>query len=439
MATKPNELKSVPHVDNVTMLNTMRYIAQQTNFEEFTNRIPEATRDNINDIYNSIMNFSPRNNPFIQLIGRIGMTIFSNNIFFNPLRGFKRGKLERGEYVQEIITNLVKGFQFDPEKAQTDLYNYQLPDVRQLFHELNYTLTYKTTTFSNDLENAFLSNYGISEMITNIVETLTVSGEYDEYISMRQVIDNFIAQGLAYPVTVQAVTDETSAKALLTNIRAWAKKIAFPSTNYNPLGYSGLYSVTRPKNVVLITTPEVDATLDVQALAAVFNIDYANIEYSKVVIDKFNDKNVQAMLVDRDVFMFFDKYYEMDSVWNPQGRYFNHILNIGEIMSYTLFKNVIAFTTETTTVTSVKVNPPTITMNKGDTRTFTAGVTGTGIISQNCSWSITGNAKPETKITDGGVLTIASDETAETITVTAISLVDTAKSGNATVTVAGNP
>ena len=39
MATKPNELKSVPHVDNVTMLNTMRYIAQQTNFEEFTNRI----------------------------------------------------------------------------------------------------------------------------------------------------------------------------------------------------------------------------------------------------------------------------------------------------------------------------------------------------------------------------------------------------------------
>lgn len=436
MSTKPKTVQSVPNADNITMLNAMRVLAQQSNFEAFTDRIPEATRDNINSIYNTILSFNPKNNPFIELIGRIGMSVFVNNTFFNPLRGLKRGKLELGETVQEIVTNLTKGFQFNPELAQTDLYKYNMPDVRQLFHTLNYTLTYKTSTYTNDLENAFTTRYGISEMISNIVETLAASGEYDEYITMRQVLDNFVAQGLAYPVTVTAVTDEASAKSLLTNIRAWAKKLSFPSTNYNPMGYTGLYATTRPKNLVIFVTPEIDAMLDVQALATLFNIEFGNIDYSKIVVDSFGDDATQLIMADRDTFMFFDKYYEMDTVWNPQGRFYNHILNVGEIMSYSLFKNVVVFTTDTTSITSVSVSPSAITMNPGDTRTFTAEAEGTGVIAQNFTWKVSGNAVAGTTITDGGVLTIADNETATTLTVTATSLVDTSKSGTATVTVA---
>lgn len=90
--------------------------------------------------------------------------------------------------------------------------------------------------------------------------------------------------------------------------------------------------------------------------------------------------------------------------------------------------------TTTPTVTSVSVSPNPATVQKGGTQQFTATVSGTNNPAQTVRWTVTGG-KTGTSISTGGLLTVISDETAATLTVTATSTVDTSKSGTAAVTV----
>jgi hypothetical protein len=90
---------------------------------------------------------------------------------------------------------------------------------------------------------------------------------------------------------------------------------------------------------------------------------------------------------------------------------------------------------KTPTVSSVSVSPATVSIAKGGTETFAATVTGTNNPAQTVAWTVEGTTNTGTAITNAGVLTVAADEAAETLTVKATSTFDTSKSGTATVTV----
>ncbi len=83
-------------------------------------------------------------------------------------------------------------------------------------------------------------------------------------------------------------------------------------------------------------------------------------------------------------------------------------------------------------ISTVAVTPATATMAKGDSKAFTAAVTGEGIINGEVEWSQNG---AKSKISEDGLLTIDSAETKTSITVTAKSKQDGTKTGTATVTV----
>jgi uncharacterized protein YjdB len=85
-------------------------------------------------------------------------------------------------------------------------------------------------------------------------------------------------------------------------------------------------------------------------------------------------------------------------------------------------------------VSSVTVNPGSATVSRGQTKTFTAAVTGTGNPAQTVTWSVSGGGSG-TSITSGGVLTVGAGETATSLTVRATSTYDTGKFGTAAVTV----
>jgi hypothetical protein len=87
------------------------------------------------------------------------------------------------------------------------------------------------------------------------------------------------------------------------------------------------------------------------------------------------------------------------------------------------------------TVNAVIVSPAAGTVVKGGTQIFTAAVAGTGDYAQTVTWKVGGGA--ETVISGAGVLTVAGNETASILTVTATSTMDTSKSGTAVVTVTG--
>ena len=92
----------------------------------------------------------------------------------------------------------------------------------------------------------------------------------------------------------------------------------------------------------------------------------------------------------------------------------------------------------TPTVTGVSVNPSSVNIAKGNSRTFTATVSGTNSPSQDVTWSVSGNKSIDTKFgtgEDSNKLIVAENETALTLTVTATSTAAPSVSGTAAVTV----
>ena len=87
------------------------------------------------------------------------------------------------------------------------------------------------------------------------------------------------------------------------------------------------------------------------------------------------------------------------------------------------------------TITGVTVEPANATVEAGKTQQFTATVTGTGSVSKEVTWTVSGNNSTGTTISETGLLTVATDETAATLTVTATANGDGTTSGTATVTV----
>ncbi len=99
--------------------------------------------------------------------------------------------------------------------------------------------------------------------------------------------------------------------------------------------------------------------------------------------------------------------------------------------------------TGTITVQVAAVNSVTVTadaenVGKGKTLQFTATVTGHNLDEANeaVTWSVSGSTNAGTTINDSGLLTVAANETAESLTVTATSVFDESKTESKTVTIA---
>ena len=89
------------------------------------------------------------------------------------------------------------------------------------------------------------------------------------------------------------------------------------------------------------------------------------------------------------------------------------------------------------TITSLTINPETVSVNKGKTHQFEAAISGTNDPDLTVIWTITGNLSGGTSIGEDGLLTVADDEIATPLTVTATSTIDRSKSSRATVTIPG--
>ncbi|MFA9466258.1 MAG: leucine-rich repeat protein [Velocimicrobium sp.] len=88
-------------------------------------------------------------------------------------------------------------------------------------------------------------------------------------------------------------------------------------------------------------------------------------------------------------------------------------------------------------ISDVTISPETVTLTRGSTQKFSAKVTGTGSFCQDVTWSVT-DGRLGTTMDGNGVLTLAADEIATTLTVTATSVADTTKKGTAIITVIAN-
>lgn len=441
---------------SVEILNTIRDNATVN----YQNYVPYATpdADSIRKIGAIIMDYPALQNEFLSaLVNRIGRVMVTSKTYENPWAMFKKGFLEFGETIEEIFVNIAKPFQFDPAVAETDVFKREIPDVRSAFHVMNYQKYYKTTISNDQLRQAFLSWEGITDLIARIVDSMYTGANYDEFQTMKYMLARYILDGRMYPVTIQDVTS-ANMNSIVSSIKGISNKFEFLSGAYNPAGVK-TYSVKNDQ--YMLVNSDFDATMDVEVLAAAFNMSKAEFLGHRVLVDSFgsldtarlaelfaNDPNyeeidsgdlelldsIPAVVVDRNWFMVFDNFNNFTEQYNGQGLYWNYWYHVWKTFSVSPFANAALFVPGTPGVTSVTVTPDSATISgaSGGTVQLNAAVVTTNFAPQTVVWS---SSSDTVTVNASGLVTVPAGTGATSVTITATSTYDSGKKDTATITV----
>ena len=418
--------------NGANVLNVIRQNATAV----YQDRIPEATAENLHEVGDAILTYEAQANEFVNaLVNRIGLVILNNRMATNPLAALKKGRLAVGETIEEIYIDVIKAQTYDPRAAQDTLFKRHLPNVSSVFHSVDSQLNYPLTISNEQLRKAFMSYDSLDRFIAGLVDSMYKSATLDEFIQMKQLISEWNNNGRFIVEPIAPVTDAASAREAMIKIKAVSDGMTIFN---NQMNYAGVWTSTPKDEQYLITTPDFNARMDVDVLAAAFHMDKAEFAGHVIVVDNIGDlgdDGIEAILVDKNWYQVYDYLRTFKTAYNGEGLYWNYFYHVWMVYSLSPFANAVAFGTATPTVTAVTVTPTKATVKAGGTVQITTSVTGTGDPTSKCSFALTGNTDPETVVNSMGKVILGSKETGPTITVTATSVQDTSKTATCTITV----
>lgn len=418
--------------NGVNVLNVIRQNATAV----YQDRIPEATAENLHEVGDAILTYEAQANEFVNaLVNRIGLVILNNRMATNPLAALKKGRLAVGETIEEIYIDVIKAQTYDPRAAQDTLFKRHLPNVSSVFHSVDSQLNYPLTISNEQLRKAFMSYDSLDRFIAGLVDSMYKSATLDEFIQMKQLISEWNNNGRFIIEPITAVTDAASAREAMIKIKAVSDGMTIFN---NQMNYAGVWTSTPKDEQYLITTPDFNARMDVDVLAAAFHMDKAEFAGHVIVVDNIGDlgdAGIEAILVDKNWYQVYDYLRTFKTAYNGEGLYWNYFYHVWMVYSLSPFANAVAFGTATPTVTKLTVTPTTATLKAGGSVQIATSVTGTGDPTSKCTFALTGNTDPETVVNTMGKVILGSKETGPTITVTATSVQDTSKTATCTITV----
>jgi hypothetical protein len=338
-------------VDNATILGK----AWLTGTNDFQQRIPQPTQQNITSTIKAL--YDPMNRQFYNqfmdvLINRVGFTIVRGKSWNNVLAPFKSAKINYGSTIQEIAPKWIKAHSYEDDDET--LLKLQRPEAQQWFHSQNRKDRYDITVNDQELKTAFVDEYGLNNLVSEIMTVPNNSDNYDEYRIMVQLIAEYENRWGFFKYHLDAIpTDEATGKAFLTAIRTFSERLKFVSTLYNAQNITDIPVFADPQELILLVTPETSAAVDVNTLSSVFQLDKANYTASKVVIDEFPIPNAVALLTTRDFFVCHDTNYTVTSFYNPKRVDVSWYLHHWGVYSVSPFVPAILFTNDAGSVTTV--------------------------------------------------------------------------------------
>lgn len=378
---------TVLSADSYTILNTIR---EQVGgeFKAHTPLVQSADDAQAYGLY--VCGSGDARNSFMNsLINRIAQVMCLVRSYSNSLKQFKKGMLGPGEMVENIWVGLVapSGWVQDPV-SPGDVYKTNNPENKATFHPVNSKLVYEITTNDAELSLAFTSESGVYDLVSRIVQRLTDSAEWDEYILMKYVIAKAALENADSVKSVPSLV-AANADAIITEMKAVSNDMRFMNTDYN---IAGVATHSPIDEQVFFLTAKSSAVLDVNALAQAYNLSYKQFIGQQEMINTFSftdaelerlntimeETAAQGLIpgyteftaeqlatldsivgatIDRDFFMIFDKLYQMTSAFDQLHLNTNTFLHAWKVLSYNPFANSVYFAEDSNTLTEATVSP----------------------------------------------------------------------------------
>lgn len=330
---------------SISILNNIRANASN----DYAERIPEATRENIAAIGNALQSYEPLYNEFCSLlINKIGKTLIESKLFKNKLARFKSGEVLDEKDVEEIFIDMAKsGYEYDPD-GKDAMARTRDDNVKVVYHRLNRRNTYDVTIGDLDFLRVFKSEATLDSFIAQKINSVYSRAAHDEWLIMKELLATYKnktgdASGY-FDYEVPAITSANApeaAKTFVKTLRKAVTDVGFASTEYNT---QGVTTWCEPSDLVLLVNKDVLAEVDVEVLAKAFNMGKTDIETAIVVMDDFGSlTDTYGLLIDKDFLKVFDTLSRMEPQRNAKGLFTVYYHHIQQILSCSPFKTAVRF------------------------------------------------------------------------------------------------
>ena len=300
-------------------------------------------------------------NDFIGLLKKVVYTAVYAKTFNNPLADLEGDRMPLGQFIEDVYVNPAKARGFNVNDFAGLLQKYE-SQVAVQYLTVNSDLQYPVTITREKIRNAFTSWDNLEALVTGMVNSLYNGAYITRYNQAKGLpLAAFNAGAVKYEVVTNP-TDEATAKALVRKMRADFSKFQIPSTKFNAWqdvkgeDAFALKTWSDAQDIVVMISADVEALVDVEVLAAAFNMSKADFLGRVIVVDDFSQYNddgtvavdgsmIKAMIADRSWFKIKTQDFAMDEFYNANNRTWQYYLNDVRMVNYSLFANAKIYTT----------------------------------------------------------------------------------------------
>lgn len=300
-------------------------------------------------------------NDFVSLLKKIVGTAVNTKTFNNPLAQLEGDRMPLGQFIEDVYVQAATPEAFNPNDFGGLLHKYESKMAVQ-YLSVNSDLQYAVSMTREKIRNAFTSWGNLEDFISGIINSLYNGAYITRYNQIKGLpLAAYTANNVQF-TNVSAVVDAATGKALVEKMRAAYTKMQLPNTSYNAWNKVkgdnlALKTWSNPEDIIVMISADVEAKIDVEVLAAAFNMNKADFMGRVIVVDDFSQYNedgtvavdgsgIQAVIADRSWFKIKTQDFSMDEFYNAKARAWSYFLNDVRMVSYSLFGQCMVFATE---------------------------------------------------------------------------------------------
>ena len=328
-------------------------------------------------------NYQAVQESFFGLLKQIAYVATQTRIFNNPLAQLEGDNIPLGWAGEETYINPVKGRQFDVNDFAGILQKYEA-DVKVQYLTVNMDLQYPVTITRDKIRQAFTSWADLENFINGIVNALYNGAYIGMFQYTKALVTGAYAANKAAIQTFTLPTDESTGKAFVKKLREMHTLFQLPSSSYNAwakVGGAGKPVTTwcAPEDIILMIRADILSVIDVDVLAAAFNMSKTDFIGRVITVDNFDIRDDDGNLVtdgsailgivcDKSWFKIKTQDMALDMWFNPNNRSWQYYLNTVKMYNYSLFANGVILATAMPDVpaSAVSADPATITLKAGE-------------------------------------------------------------------------
>ena len=259
--------------------------------------------------------------------------IIENVTSVNPLDPlFNKGKIEYGKDVEEAVLELLEKGQYDENAV--NVFAASDPTFIVRWYKEWSSGQFSTTVRLGEIRKILARGLGerntAEAVAEKIVSNLTESDSFDRYknekATLRKLVEDLWGAG-------KMAGAPTTVNELLKMMRNVVDDFQFINSNYV---LAGIDNRTPLSEIYIVMPYTVKNTIDIDAMAYMFNMEKADL-LAKIIVTDATDNCV--VIVDRRAVFQYNRLLELTDQWNPKALLTNYFYTVDDMYGYSpLFK-----------------------------------------------------------------------------------------------------